>query len=847
MTPEVAEAIEFIWPPLSAATLLGQLAAPIRDWFVERFREPTLVQRLAWPALLAGRNVLISGPTGSGKSLAAFVPLFERLLAESFRPAIRCLYVAPLKALTNDARTNLQSQLKELCARLPGHVACPQVAVRTGDARTSERKQLLTEPPQILLTTPESLAIMLCQPAFREILAQVRHVVIDEIHALAINKRGADLSLGLERLEDLAGAPLQRIGLSATCAPLDEAARFLVGAKRACCVAKTGESSRLDLEVEPLPLSGGFWRTLVARLEPELRRNRTTLIFTNVRSTSERLAWLLKRRYPDWANSIAVHHSSVARKLRLEVEQRMKAGELRAVVSSASLELGIDVGRIDGVVLVHPPGCVIRLLQRVGRSGHEPGGVRRGLILTAVPSELMEATVTGASGRAGEYDRLAIVEQPLDVLCQHLAGMATAESWTSAEAYALVRRAYPYREISREDFDGCLHYLSGRRSDGAEWVPPRLAWSDNRWTILDERTALILRRNLGTILAEDSSHVRLRDGDKVGEVEEGFADRLNPGDRFLLGGRVLEYRKFERGTVLVDEAVGMPVAPKWAGAGWVMAAELARRLYALRVRAAEALRDGAPCLRELLHEDYQLGDAAVAMLVDYFEQQERVSEIPEANTLLTEIVADDWSVTYYCHTPLNQAGNDALARVVVVRLARCLNRSAQSLVADLGFSFQLRDRRLLPFEELQSLFEPDGFITDLDASLKESPILRERFRRVATTGLMILRNPLGPRRKVGGVQWAERRLFDRVLASDPDFVLLKQALQEVRFESCDAATALDFCHSLARCRWRCRSLAAPSPFAESWSQLVAGPAGEVDSPDEALLRLHAALTAAGDL
>ncbi|HEV8059903.1 MAG TPA: DEAD/DEAH box helicase [Gemmataceae bacterium] len=847
MTSEVAEEVEFVWPPSSAEAALARLADPVRSWFVEQFPEPTFIQRLAWPALLARKHVLITGPTGSGKSLAAFVPIFQRLLSDPFAKPIRCLYIAPLKALTNDARTNLQRQLTDLERHLPAGAPLPRVAVRTGDAAAAERKRLIAEPPALLLTTPESLAIMLCQEPLRDLLAQVRHVVVDEVHALAPNKRGADLSLSLERLEELAGTPIQRIGLSATCAPLSEAARFLVGCERTCTVAQAGEQSKLELQVEPLEMGGGFWRKLIDRLEPELNRNRTTLIFANVRSTTERLGWLLARRFPAWADAIAVHHSAMARNRRLEVEQRLKAGALRAVVSSASLELGIDIGRIDGVVLVHPPGCVVRLLQRVGRSGHEPGGVRRGLVLTASPAELMEATVTGASGRSGEYDRLTVANHPLDVLCQQLLGMAAQRGWSAAEARTLVRRAYPYRDLSDEDFAGCLDYLSGRHRDGTPWLPSRLAWSGERWSLLDERTARILRQNIGTILADDAAKVRFRDGDSIGEVEEGFADRLKPGDRFLLGGKVLEYRKVERGTVLVDEAAGMPAIPRWSGAGWLLAPELARRLYALRVRAAEALRDGPGTLRLLLERDYHLGAAAAAMLVDYFQQQECVSEIPEANTLLTEIVSDDWSLTHYCHTPLNQAGNDALARVVVVRLAHCLNRAAQSVVADLGFSFQLRDRRPLQLLELQRLFEPADFLADLDASLHESPILRERFRRVATTGLMLLRNPLGGKRKVGGIQWAERRLFDRVQSAAPDFVLLKQALHEVRYESCDAAAALDFVGNLGRYSWRCRNLPAPSPFVESWSQLVAGPSGEVDSPDEALLRLHAAMTAAGDL
>jgi ATP-dependent Lhr-like helicase len=431
------------------------------------------------------------------------------------------------------------------------------------------------------------------------------------------------------------------------------------------------------------------------------------------------------------------------------------------------------------------------------------------------------------------------------VLCQQLAGMAAQRPWTADEAFALARRAHPYRDLSRDDFDGCLDYLSGRRRDGRPWLPPRLAWDGDVFTIVDEWTARLLRRNLGTILTDEAMPVRLAAGPAVGEVDELFAERLQPGDRFLLDGRCLEYRGRDGRVLLVEEILGRPVVPRWAGQGWPLASELARRLYLLRVQAAEALRDGPAALAALLRRDYGLDEPAAAALVAHFHRQECVSEVPEPAACLVEAVPHEAGADYYVHTPLNRSANDALARVAVLRLARDLGRSAASLVADLGLALLVRGGDLPP-DALRRLFAADGFEADLERALADSVLLRERFQRAALVGLMLLRNPLGRRQRVGGPDWGQRRLFEQVAADEPEFVLLRQAWREVRGECCDVPAARAFLDALPRLTLRCRWLARPSPFVESWTQLAAGPVGSVESPDEVLRRLHAALTGAED-
>jgi ATP-dependent Lhr-like helicase len=863
--------LELLTSSHSVHSALNTLSEPVRRWFVARFGSMTCAQRLAWPAVHQSKNLLLSSPTGSGKTLAAFLPILSRLWIELPAGGTRCLYVTPLKALANDVRRNLRRHIKDLRAWAPADARAIRVGLRTGDTPDCKRRKLLRMPPDILLTTPESLAILLSQPLAAGLFVGLRWVVADELHALAPNKRGSDLSVSLERLEQLAGGRLQRIGLSATCSPIEEAARFLVGTDRPCALAQVSESAPLELTIEPLEGGASFLQALVARLRPEIAANRTTLIFTNRRSLAERLTWILTRQFPAWAGQIGVHHSSLAADRRRAVERRLKQGELRVVVSSTSLELGIDIGPVDGVVLVHPPGDVVRLLQRVGRAGHGPGRVRRGLVLTSTPDELLEAVVTGASSRGPQCEPLRVARHPLDVLCQQLLGMAAQCPWSADDAFGLVRRAYPYRDLSRFDFDSCLRYLSGQGEDGRPWLPSRLRWQGGCFAIQDERTARILRRNIGSIIADESRQVLLEHwsiggssantatGDLfgfarpehsilppppqlVGEVEEAFADRLKPGDRFLLEGRCLELRRIEGPALVVEERPGRPAVPRWGGDGWPLSTELAERLYLLRVQAAEALREGRAALADLLHRDYGLRNRAVETLIDYFQRQECLSEIPEKGVCLVEIVRADRCVEYYVHTPLNRLANDAVARVAVWRLARQCGLAATSIVADLGFVFTQRSGAELAPDDFRQLLRVERFDEDLNDAIADSHTLCERFRRVAMIGLMVLRNPLGQRRRVGGIHWAERRLFTQVSETEPEFVLLRQARREVGESCCDASAARAFLSELPRWTVRYRRLAQVSPFAQGWTQIEAGPSESVDNPAEVLRRLHAALT-----
>lgn len=857
-----SDAIHFLTAPPSREVAEQNLLPAVRDWFRTTIGAPTLAQRFAWGAIGNGQNLLLAAATGSGKTLAAFLPILSTLLAEP-TTGLQCLYVAPLKALCRDVRANLKQAWRSLRSTDEFGTADIRFGLRTGDTPTRVRQRQIDDPPSVLITTPESLAQMLANPRTHSLFQGLRWVIIDEIHALAENKRGADLAVSLERIEALVTSgqhseeretgkrgegeeilstqysvlrtqdvdstrwSIQRIGLSATCTPLAQVARFLVGVGRSCAVAAAPDRSEKHFAVEPLfenlEYSPGWLSAVLDRLDHEFVPHRTTLIFTNTRNLAERLTWALRRRYPDRQDDIGVHHSALSPIRRRIVERRMKQGRLWVVVSSTSLELGIDIGSVVQVVFIHPPGGVVRLLQRVGRSGHRPDEPRRGLLLTASPSELLESVVTACSGQDGQIEPVRIIGSPLDVLCQQIVGMAMADRWTPTAALDLIRRAAPFHNLTRQDFDDCLDYLSGRKRDGTPWLPARLSWNGDRFTIADERTSRLLRRNLGTILTEDSCAIRLRaptDDDAqrthaIGDVDMVYAERLQPGDRFVLDGRCLELKEREHNALLVDEAWGRPLIPRWLGAGAPMSGELARRLFLFRTQAAELLRDGSETLHGWLRSDYRLGDAAIAILAEYLCQQECVSEIPVLSALLIESVAMQSCIEYFVHTPLPRSANETIARVLLHRWRHTPRAKAKTLASDLGLYVLVDDSTAITPEAWRRGLDPAQFVGDFQEHLASSELLAQQFGRTAQTGLMVLRNPAGRKRKVGGKDWTERRLFEQISTQAPDFVLLRQAEIEVATSACDLRGAKRFVEALASMPIRVRHLSAPSPFGES--------------------------------
>ncbi|MBV9605545.1 MAG: DEAD/DEAH box helicase, partial [Solirubrobacterales bacterium] len=563
-----------------------------REWFAGAFDTPTPAQAQAWPAIASGEHVLISAPTGSGKTLAAFLWAIDRLAAREggSQKHIGLVYVSPLKALSYDIDRNLRVPLRGIGADL-------RVAVRTGDTPQRERQAMLREPPDILITTPESLYLMLTGRA-QELFAGTESCIVDEIHAVASTKRGAHLALTLERLTAAAGRDVQRIGLSATQKPLEEIGRFMVGPSRACRIVDAGVRKELDLEirvpvdsmVEPDagaggdridldPLAGGseatrrsIWPAIYPELLELINAHRSTILFVNNRRGAERLALRLNELSE---HEIArAHHGSLAREERMVVEEMLKAGELPCLVATSSLELGIDMGAVDLVIQVESPKSVARGLQRIGRAGHSVGDVSRGRIFPKFRADLLECAVVARRMRDGEIETTVVPRNALDVLAQQIVAIAAAAPDDKPvevdELHALITRTHSYAELSRKQLENVLDMLDGRypSSEFSE-LRPRIIWDRVRGTIRARPGARQLAvTNAGTIPDRGLYSVTLPDGRRVGELDEEMVYEARPGQTFLLGASTWRIEEIGRDRVIVTPAPGLPGAvPFWKGDG----------------------------------------------------------------------------------------------------------------------------------------------------------------------------------------------------------------------------------------------------------------------------------------
>ena len=861
---------------LPATDPLAGFEATTRAWFEATFPDgPTPAQRLAWPVLADGGNALVVAPTGGGKTLAAFLAVLDRLVrdrrAGRLDAGVRCVYVSPLRSLSYDIERNLARPLASLNADFESK-AIPnpiRVGVRTGDTPAVERARQRLDPPHILITTPESLSLLLSQEGWTPVWRGLETIVVDEAHALAPNKRGADLAVTLERLASFAERDPARVGLSATCRPAEVVARYVAGVGRGCVVldaATVAARVEPEIRVESLlrsdeaPHRGLTYRRLLIRLARSLRTQRTTVIFSNTRAFAEKLTHDL-RRLPDIeAREVAAHHSALDARRRREVERALMEGGLRGVVTSTSLELGVDIGTADETIQIGLPGGSARLLQRVGRSGHAVGRTPRGVMLATTPAELAGAVVTADAARHGRIEPLAWIRAPLDVLCQQLVGMACERAWRCDDAFALIRRAAPMSELSRDDFDACLAFLAGElgaagaepaahdaanaadRSAPPRWTSPRIRVREGLFEVARGRVRIWLRANVGTIAVEESSRV-LVDGLDVGTLESAYADTLTPGDRFVLDGRCLELKRREFKQLWARAAGDGPALPRWTSDRQGLSNTLAAELAGFRDAAARTLLDGPAALRGLLIEVHGLEPDAASILVDLFESQQRVSEVPGPAFLLVERSpgrCDDES-DYSLHHPLGRRASEALGRAVAARLGREVGRDISLSVADMGFSLRVDASAPVAPEVWSRLLDPDRFEDDVYEGVDRGELPSRRFRHVAATALMILRNPEPGRVRVGGTEWVSRRLFPMVQARCPRHPLLRETRREILDDLLDAPAALAWVAS--RPEVRVRSLAAPSPFTRAWIDPSAPDLLRFEPASAALRRLSARLMA----
>src|SRR5437870_9024578 len=571
----------------------------IQEWFEDSFARPTETQESAWQEIVAGSDVLISAPTGSGKTLAAFLACLDRLVRAALNGSLQdeteVVYVSPLKALSNDIQKNLERPLHEI-AKLAGEkgLLMPpiRVAVRTGDTPMAERQQMIKRPPHVLVTTPESLFILLTAERSRHLLKTTKTFIIDEIHALVDDKRGAHLALSAARLDDLvmkAGLRHpQRIGLSATVRPIGEVAKF-VSPDKPLQIIDQGHRRRLDLAVEvpkdelgPVA-SNEMWDEIYDRLARLATEHRSTLIFVNTRRLAERVAHHLAERLGE--SAVLAHHGSLSRRLRLEAEQKLKSGELRAVVATASLELGIDIGSVDLVCQIGSPRSIAAALQRIGRAGHWRGAIPKGRFFVTTRDDLLECAALVRAIGQGDLDRIAIPEAPMDILAQQIVAMCAAEDWKEEELFQSVRRAYPYRNLSRADFDEIVEMLSEGIASARGRYAAYLHRDRVNGVVRARRGSRLAAITSGGAIPENSLYtvVAHPEGTIVGTVDEDFAVESLAGDVMLLGNTSWRIRRVQAGKVLVEDAAGAaPNVPFWRGEAPSRTDELSRHVSELR-------------------------------------------------------------------------------------------------------------------------------------------------------------------------------------------------------------------------------------------------------------------------
>jgi ATP-dependent helicase Lhr and Lhr-like helicase len=736
-----------------------------RKWFERAFSAPTPAQELGWPAIAGGGHVLIQAPTGSGKTLAAFLIGIDRL-DDSPGDGLRLLYVSPLKALNYDIERNLRSPLAGLDSKL-------SVAVRTGDTPADERRRMLRTPPDILITTPESLFLLLTSQA-RENLRSVEAVIVDEVHAVAGSKRGAHLALSLERLERLVEKPFQRIGLSATQRPLAEIGRFVAGSQREIELVDAGVRKELDLEVVvPLedlrelgstadlsvpPLADGvqmgvgveqssrsIWPSIYPAILDLVRAHRSTIVFVNNRRLAERLALRLNELAGE--ELARAHHGSLAREQRVQVEELLKAGKIPCLVATSSLELGIDMGAVDLVVQVESPKSVARGLQRVGRAGHTLDSVSKGRIFPKFRADLLESAVVARAMRDGAIEETRIPRNPIDVLAQQIVAVCADEEVSVDELHELVRGAYPFSDLSRVQLENVLDMLAGRYpSDEFAELRPRIVW-DRTGGVVRGRTGArrLAVTNAGTIPDRGLFGVHLVDGGgRVGELDEEMVYEAREGQTFLLGASTWRIEDITRDRVLVSPAPGVPgVAPFWKGEGVGRPAELGGRIGEAS-RVLIAMSD-EKAVRELERE-YHLDGRAARNLLTFLREQERATGVvPSDRSVVVERFRDeigDWRVCVL--TPFGGRVHAPWALALGARLRDTLDIDAQSLWSDDGIALHFPDADVPP-PVSDLLLDPDEIEDLVVQELAQSALFGARFRENAARALLIPRRRPGQR------------------------------------------------------------------------------------------------------
>ncbi|HEX4007659.1 MAG TPA: DEAD/DEAH box helicase [Acidobacteriaceae bacterium] len=856
----------------------------VQEWFVQRFATPTEPQEQGWPLIHAGRTTLISAPTGSGKTLAAFLICIDGLIRKSLDGRLGCetevVYISPLKALSNDVQKNLEQPLREIqqLAMERGYLCAPvRSAVRTGDTPAAERRAMLKTPPHILVTTPESLYILLTAEKSREHLRRVHTVIVDEIHAIADDKRGSHLALSLERLDALvtgenalmAGASLLRhprplrIGLSATQNPIELVADFLRGTHSdAVALVRAGERRRLDLAIEvPTDELGSvattaIWGSVYDRLAALTLEHRSTLVFVNTRSMAERLAFQLGERLG--AENVACHHGSLSRKLRLDAERRLKAGEIRVLVATASLELGIDIGTVDLVCQIQSPRAIAVGMQRVGRAGHWRGATPKGRFFAVTRDDLMEQAALVRAMRAGVLDRLEIPSKPFDVLMQQIVACCAAEPWEERALFDVLRRAYPYRDLAWPEFDEALRLLtegieSSRGRYGAYLLRDRVqgrvqARRGARTTAITNGGAIPDTALFPVILQPE--------GVQIATLDEHFAVDSSPGDVVQLGNASWRIQRIESaGRVLVEDAHGAPpTLPFWFGEAPLRTAELSQHVAELREEIDRQTRGVLPgyisqAMPEIaaaaawLKAECGLDDGGAEQLIGYIAAGRAVlGTVPSVTTIVAERFFDEGGgMQLILHAPFGGRINKAWGLALRKRFCRGFNFELQAAATDNGLSIALAEQHSFPLSDVFHFLTTETVTELLEQASLAAPVFKTRWRWDASRSLQLLRFQKG--KKVA--PQIQRIRSDDLLASVfpqaaacfeniegdiqiPDHPLVKEVMRDVLQEAMDLEGLKAVLGAMHAGRIRCVAVDTTTPSAFAHELINANPFAFLD-------------------
>nr|MCK4930062.1 ATP-dependent helicase [Nanoarchaeota archaeon] len=864
--------------PYKNEEILKSMHPLVKEWFLHKFKKFAPPQKYAILNVHSRINTLISSPTGSGKTLSAFLAIINELIGLSehglLKDKVYCVYISPLKALANDISRNLLEPLEEM-EEFAGKKLGLRVAVRTGDTAASVKQSMLRNPPHILITTPESFAIMLTTIKFKEKLKDVEWCIIDEIHAVASSKRGAHLSLSLERLQ--AQTKFTRIGLSATVAPLEEMAKFLVGfdvktkKPRQCKVADVNFVKQLDLKV--LSPIKNLMKATYDEISTEtyklmdqlIQSHRTTLIFTNTRSATERVVHHLKERFPKnytkiedvkdvdidkesngkkgYTSLIGAHHGSLSKEHRLDVEEKLKKGELKAVVSSTSLELGIDIGYIDLVILLGSPKSVARALQRIGRSGHKLHDKAIGRIIVMDRDDLVECSVLLKAALEKKIDRIDIPTNCLDVLAQQVLGMALEEPKHIDKVLKIIRGSYNFHELDRKRFKEIISYLAGEYASLEDRSVYAKIWFDPEKDMIGKKgkmTRVIYMTNIGTIPDETNVKVKLNKN-LIGYIAEPFLERLRRGDIFVLGGNTYEFLYTQGMTANVRATANRPpTVPSWYSEMLPLSYDLALEIQKFRRLVEEHFKYNTKKkdILDFIHSYLYVDEYSANSIYEYFKEQYLFAEIPNDKKIIIEHYSEGNQKRVIFHTLFGRRVNDVLSRAVAFAVSKINKKDVELGISDNGF--YIASTKNIQAARAFSMVKSNELRKLMSFALDKTEVLNRRFRHCAARALMILRLYKGHKKSVGKQQKSSRLLLSAVRKISQEFPILEEARREILEDLMDIKHAQEVLEQVEKENIQVKEVFTdiPSPFAFNLVLMGYSDIMKMEDKLEFLRRMH---------